>query len=913
MKRKHILYSSLVLTALVGSSSLAYQTGIQHEKNRASHYSVDYISKETASSATKPSNLSISTPEKDAKEEGIAAEQIVVKITDDGYVTSHGDHFHYYNGKVPFDALFSEELLMKDPHYQFDTKHIVSQIKDGYIIKVNGHYFVYLDSASEKTQIRSQQEIQKQRQGKTGHSSVSKAYKTDDGYTFHPSDVIDDLGDAFVVRHQTHLHYIPKSDLSDSERTAAQAFWEQKGKQVPVVNQPNNSNQINRNSPASLKNDLEAKRAYMAKMYKLPLSEIKVAGDYFTYPHGTHRHALLISSVVVGHFPTAASVAADLNHGHSNSPHQPTQPTPKPISTNPHPISHPGIPREVQDKINYISQLYGIDPATIQVQGESLIWPHENHTHEMAIADIVIPNISDDPEADFEAELTNLAKSMQVDPASIVIEDGTMTVPHGDHSHTYKIKSPGWREYVKHKIPALDGSYIPGPLDRQLIKNKVQALILSAEKNFQQQPKQLRRIKTALLDFQKGLDWATNSTEGYLKILDDFDKKYIQLGAAPAEHIEPVDTSITWTEVDTFFRKVQASLSTSHDQYAQASAKLQTLKESIGYRQESPAFLKQALVQFAKDYKLNLDQPATQPTPLDDTSNFEAAKEEIRTAVLALSEDKNLLKRVALLNKVYDAKTISDLKAIQNELNNLQPSTSTSGQKQVENLRHYLLANQDDQRLPAELKLAIQNVLKTQTSSLQSLETLKQKVKDAYRQFEDKQHQLSGRITELLAQAQEIIATLPEGAAKTGLQSELEELKGILHATTSDKNALLARAQEFKHKISTQPVISEVLPETNETPITTTSDIPTDELKKQIQAIIDFINTNRRNIETTPVSLKVQLLNKADDLKTKSKNETENLQEVYQQLQELKSQIEPHIQTNSISISSSTDDWTSGW
>ena len=27
------------------------------------------------------------------------AEQIVIKITDEGFVTSHGDHFHYYSGR----------------------------------------------------------------------------------------------------------------------------------------------------------------------------------------------------------------------------------------------------------------------------------------------------------------------------------------------------------------------------------------------------------------------------------------------------------------------------------------------------------------------------------------------------------------------------------------------------------------------------------------------------------------------------------------------------------------------------------------------------------------------------------------------------------------------------------------------
>ena len=42
-------------------------------------------------------------------------------------MTSHGDHFHYYNGKVPYDAIFSEELVMKDPNYQLKDEDIVNE------------------------------------------------------------------------------------------------------------------------------------------------------------------------------------------------------------------------------------------------------------------------------------------------------------------------------------------------------------------------------------------------------------------------------------------------------------------------------------------------------------------------------------------------------------------------------------------------------------------------------------------------------------------------------------------------------------------------------------------------------------------------------------------------------------------
>ena len=42
-------------------------------------------------------------------------------------------------------------------------------------------------------------------------------YTTDDGYIFNASDIIEDTGDAYIVPHGNHFHYIPKSDLSASE------------------------------------------------------------------------------------------------------------------------------------------------------------------------------------------------------------------------------------------------------------------------------------------------------------------------------------------------------------------------------------------------------------------------------------------------------------------------------------------------------------------------------------------------------------------------------------------------------------------------------------------------------------------------------------------------------------------------
>lgn len=42
-------------------------------------------------------------------------------------------------------------------------------------------------------------------------------------------DIVSDEGDAYIVPHMSHSHWIPKSDLSEEERQATQAFCAEKG------------------------------------------------------------------------------------------------------------------------------------------------------------------------------------------------------------------------------------------------------------------------------------------------------------------------------------------------------------------------------------------------------------------------------------------------------------------------------------------------------------------------------------------------------------------------------------------------------------------------------------------------------------------------------------------------------------
>ena len=224
--KKYIAAGSAVIVSL---SLCAYALNQHRSQENKDNNRVSYV--DGSQSSQKSENL---TPDQVSQKEGIQAEQIVIKITDQGYVTSHGDHYHYYNGKVPYDAIISEELLMKDPNYQLKDSDIVNEIKGGYVIKVDGKYYIYLKDAAHADNIRTKEEINRQKQEHSKEDKTAGAevlvsklqgrYTTDDGYVFNASDIIKDTGDGYIVPHGGHYHFIPKSDLSAVELAAAKAY-----------------------------------------------------------------------------------------------------------------------------------------------------------------------------------------------------------------------------------------------------------------------------------------------------------------------------------------------------------------------------------------------------------------------------------------------------------------------------------------------------------------------------------------------------------------------------------------------------------------------------------------------------------------------------------------------------------------
>ena len=312
IKKKYLAAGS----ALVLSLSLCIYALNQHQVDgNKDNNRVSYVDGKQDSQKTETQ-----TPDQVSKKEDIQAEQIVVKITDQGYVTSHGDHFHYYNGKVPFDAIFSEGLLMRDANYQLNDADIVNEIKGGYIIKVDGKYYVYLKDAAHADNVRTKDEIERQKQGHTqdaptSNSAVALAqsqgrYTTDDGYIFNPSDIIEDTGDAYIVPHGGHYHYIPKSSLSASELAAAQAYLSGTRKQPSVTDYRPSQNGTSQTTNPSQQterpsNPEESLQSLLDKLYALPSNQRYAESDGLIFdpakissrtpsgvaiPHGNHYH-----------------------------------------------------------------------------------------------------------------------------------------------------------------------------------------------------------------------------------------------------------------------------------------------------------------------------------------------------------------------------------------------------------------------------------------------------------------------------------------------------------------------------------------------------------------------------------------------------------------------------------------------
>ena len=469
--KKYIAAGSAVIVSL---SLCAYALNQHRSQENKDNNRVSYV--DGSQSSQKSENL---TPDQVSQKEGIQAEQIVIKITDQGYVTSHGDHYHYYNGKVPYDALFSEELLMKDPHYQLKDADIVNEVKGGYIIKVDGKYYVYLKDVAHADNVRTKDEINRQKQehvkdNEKVSSDVAVArsqgrYTTDDGYVFNPADIIEDTGDAYIVPHGGHYHYIPKSDLSASELAAAKAHLAGKNTQPSQLSyssavSDNNTQSVAQGSTSKPESKVENLQSLLKELYDSPSDKRYSESDGLVFdpakiisrtpngvaiPHGDHYHFIPYSKLS----PLEEKIARMLPIGGTGST----------VSTNekPHEIasslgslpSNPSILNNASSTLNKeipsTSDGYIFNPKDIvEETATAYIVRHGDHFHYIPksnqIGQPTLPNNG----------LTTPSPSLPVNPGvlhekheedghgfdanRIIAEDESgFIMSHGDHNHYF--------------------------------------------------------------------------------------------------------------------------------------------------------------------------------------------------------------------------------------------------------------------------------------------------------------------------------------------------------------------------------------------------------------------------------------------------------------------------------------------
>ena len=243
---------------------------------------------------------------------------------------------------------------------------------------------------------------------------------------------------------------------------------------------------------------------HLAKILGIDPKLIKLVetenGQALTYPHGDHSHTVLLNEIHVDE--------TEVN-----------------------------ITDEIQKQINYIAEVYGVPKEAVKVTKDFFVFnepahaydPTHIHPYLIPRDKFHIPEVTGDDEVDFENELLALSKRTGI-PADKIKRDGDkFVIPHGDHDHFVKILSKGADIYYKNRIPNITGTYVAGDFDKEAVFKHIDELKANNIAKHSNDKKQANRVNRALDQLRATIEeLPTNSTKGYLEMLDNFDKKYIQ-------------------------------------------------------------------------------------------------------------------------------------------------------------------------------------------------------------------------------------------------------------------------------------------------------------------------------------------------------------------------------------------------
>ncbi|HEL9597610.1 TPA: pneumococcal-type histidine triad protein [Streptococcus suis] len=455
-----------------------------------------------------------------------------------GYTVRHGDHYHYILKQTVGGSVGNP---VHTGASQFASSKAAAPVMQDHLVTLpvspiaNLPVPVVTAGANQAASVVS-------RQGIAGID-----YPTSDGFLFDGSGLIGQNAVGLLIQHQGHIHVLRREQVATSkwayllENQASQVssirplpdvvttVVAKPVEKTEVVAVPSTSSQSQAASPAPITpaeaavvDEVTTKRNYLAQALGLPVNSITLLdtphGQAFMYPHGDHDHLVLLKNI-------------DLT---------------KPFESE----------EELERKIDYISKVYGVPKEAIRVSDTTFSFNDPSHAYDpthvhpyvILRSMLIIPEVTGDPETDFEAELLAVAKRTGIAPSKLIIRDKKFILPHGSHDHVLHIQAvEGIEPYLTNKLPAISGSYQEGEFDRASVDSQLESLRQVAAEKYGTSSKEYRRIERALDDFASNLDdLVTNSTKGYLAMLEQFEKVHIlkETTSNTEEQVDPLYQSI---------------------------------------------------------------------------------------------------------------------------------------------------------------------------------------------------------------------------------------------------------------------------------------------------------------------------------------------------------------------------------
>ena len=416
-------------------------------------------------------------------------------------------------------------------------KTIVGEVfENGYLKKHGDHYhFVFGTPPSDAIYEQKKQ--------------ISQSNHSDDDYVFNPKDIVSENELGFVVRHGDHYHFIYRSQLANAQTVTRED---------------------------------ETGKKRTCKLLRIP--------------HGDHFHDVLDCGDGSANYTfddeptshtgggTSGTVAAASTPSRQHQNSTATTPT---VQTSTTDMTTPGDKEltlqspEIQKYLDYITYAYGVERDSIKFesvtndQGEYIgkvfafqnmeQGQDKNHIHPWVIPlkRFEVPN--SDPSIPAEVRLSQeidlIARRMGISRTAIRIVNGRFDIPHGDHSHSMNIvNKDGIEAYEKNKLPGIVPPFVAGDLNQEEVFQKIDEVKTRAQEKYKDDPVTLNRILVALNEYKEQVQQKGNSTEGFVKGLENFEKKVVNKEQDVENSVTPQEQKMNATHEETIRKISELSL-----------------------------------------------------------------------------------------------------------------------------------------------------------------------------------------------------------------------------------------------------------------------------------------------------------------------------------------------------------------